>query len=703
MNADLDLNDFDLINAGTVNADNLVVAGTNLNSVVAQAATSATNAAASASSAAASAATASQYTSAYFTDVAALLADTRSWPTGQILNTREEGFAYEVVTSGQHVTTAGGVKLIVLPTGTGNNVKAFGAVGDGITDDTTAIQNALNVGSVVNFVGDNKVYLSKSLTVSNPDTTLNLQGNTLKVHPAISGTRDLISIQANNVSIKNGTLDGNSEINGRHLIDVEGDYACLENLTLVDATSDAIWIPQFGTYGYGDHLIVRDVTINNPGRHGVLYSWDNVNYRDSAVFENVTLTKSSNTNWGMAITAVNNATITGIKALDGFAEKLNLGRMSRVEVQGYFVADDSLTSDLVDSVFVDNVFIRDSYFKGRLAGTAYNPSNTSTQVTVSNCRFEDVRNGVGAFENVEDITVTGCQFYRCDTALSLLNSSSAILTNNYFEDCKRTLSAGTTTVDGSVNYDNLVLVYNGNIVKRTGVEAIQIANTVGSFNVVEITNNLFYNIHNVVSAFPAWGSYTPTSDVSALLISSANAAIPVLNVSNNSFIQDTPYASGVAGGGANSIMSLSNSVELLRMRDNFLSKNYDYPLLLNADITGLDVDTYIDSTEIDLSAGSVSFTGAPAMTKGTYLGLRLIYQEATSADAGIAVVLRDSVTGTVKGTITTTQSAAAGNSSFVPTKSLQIVKGRGPQIYTAGGKTGSGTCFARAYYLMLQQ
>jgi hypothetical protein len=142
MNADLDLNDNDLINAGTVNADNLVVAGTNLNSVVAQAATSATNAAASASSAAASAATASQYTPAYFTDVAELLADTRSWPTGQILNTREEGFAYEVVTSGQHVTTAGGVKLIVLPGDVGMNVKAFGAKGDGTTNDTAAIQLA---------------------------------------------------------------------------------------------------------------------------------------------------------------------------------------------------------------------------------------------------------------------------------------------------------------------------------------------------------------------------------------------------------------------------------------------------------------------------------------------------------------------------------------------------------------------------------
>lgn len=54
MNADLDLNDFDLINAGTVSADNVVVGGVNLTSVVAQAATSASNASASASAALAS-------------------------------------------------------------------------------------------------------------------------------------------------------------------------------------------------------------------------------------------------------------------------------------------------------------------------------------------------------------------------------------------------------------------------------------------------------------------------------------------------------------------------------------------------------------------------------------------------------------------------------------------------------------------------
>jgi len=79
-------------------------------------------------------------------NVASLLADTsltyaigstNTVVAGNIIQTRAENFSYQVVASGatnQSITTAGGVKLYSLTA----NVQAFGAVGDGVTDDYAA-------------------------------------------------------------------------------------------------------------------------------------------------------------------------------------------------------------------------------------------------------------------------------------------------------------------------------------------------------------------------------------------------------------------------------------------------------------------------------------------------------------------------------------------------------------------------------------
>lgn len=114
----------------------------------------------------AAAAQAALYDGPWLDTVAALLADTTlSYTAGQpttvadgdYVRTRAEGFSYQVAASGatdQHVTTAGGVKLYSLQP----NVIAFGAAGDGVTDDSAAFLAAFAVFPSADFDLQGKTY-----------------------------------------------------------------------------------------------------------------------------------------------------------------------------------------------------------------------------------------------------------------------------------------------------------------------------------------------------------------------------------------------------------------------------------------------------------------------------------------------------------------------------------------------------------------
>lgn len=81
-----------------------------------------------------------------------------------------QGFRYEVAASDvsdEHVETAGGVKLYSLS----DNVISFGAIGDGSTVDTSAIQAALNTGRSL-FIPQGQFIIDQSLTMDNPGQSL---------------------------------------------------------------------------------------------------------------------------------------------------------------------------------------------------------------------------------------------------------------------------------------------------------------------------------------------------------------------------------------------------------------------------------------------------------------------------------------------------------------------------------------------------
>ena len=131
-----------------------------------------------------------------------LLESNHAFPDGSIVKTRSARNAYKVrppSATDNHLETAGGIKLDVLPTDGAFHVDAFGAIGDSVTDDTAAIQAALSASSTevapvgkVTFSSKSTYLVTDELIVTN---TLHIDGCGARVETTLdAGAKALFMI-----------------------------------------------------------------------------------------------------------------------------------------------------------------------------------------------------------------------------------------------------------------------------------------------------------------------------------------------------------------------------------------------------------------------------------------------------------------------------------------------------------------------------
>lgn len=121
------------------------------------------------------------------------------------------------------------------------NILDYGAVGDGTTDNTAAIQAALDVGGSIYVPAGTFVHDSVTMNVANTSLVLDAKA-VLKLKASATGSQIVIS--AANCSVEGGKLDGNRANNtDRRSVNITaaGHGACVQNVFVTSSSGEGLY------------------------------------------------------------------------------------------------------------------------------------------------------------------------------------------------------------------------------------------------------------------------------------------------------------------------------------------------------------------------------------------------------------------------------------------------------------------------------
>ena len=466
------------------------------------------------------------------------------------------------------------------------SVKDFGAVGDGVADDTAAIQAALNVGGVI-FVPKG-TYNFTQVTMSVANTELNIgSGATIKptiaLQKAIIVTADNCAITGNGVILSPATFNGDAAINTYGTVWVEncrGFYAA--EITFENTPKASLW------FSNSTQWKVEGISI-----HG--------NYPYASYNENTTTG-----NWGIAydppptsngwqpsaIVDANN--IRGVIQGFGYGNLGAAGRTSGISITGNTFAecwDHAIYGQLSEGTVIagNNMFncrrpivvdgLSCSVVGNTLYADATNQLNHEQQISVRDCKYATITGntlyGVGAGIDVGCLTMT-------DTIGNVVanNTLIGVLESTYL---KASIRLGVSSTNC---YDNII---EGNRIYSTLASGVSGVIELLCPSGTAVNNTVKNNTINMQNVAPA------------MLIQKQNSSI----ISGNVLTFNGSSASSITS----ACIQLDTCTNLMLKSNSFRYVTGGSNVTLRAiDILASNSNTLIDSNVFNITASLVSYT-----------------------------------------------------------------------------------------------
>lgn len=313
------------------------------------------------------------------------------------------------------------------------NVLKYGAVADGVSDSSAAIQSAINAcavtGGIVYFPKGTYSIGSTILTLTSvSNVMLEGQGRRSTVIKRTSGTANCINIlSASGGGIRNLGIDGNNISSTTVRIENTSNYI-IESCTITNPTANAISINatggtkttncRFQNIDFTLATTANGISISNSVDNEHL-RFDNLTFTGGVLQfsitngTNLTFSRnvhlSNNTNHCIATSAGTNFVFQNCRILTGQASGVSLTGVSNATITGcHFqnVAGSGLTvSNSPKAKIVNNIFI-DNNTLGSVSGGHIRLLNTSTDALIANNHF--IKSAVNTINHVYiDATSTG--------------------------------------------------------------------------------------------------------------------------------------------------------------------------------------------------------------------------------------------------------------------------------------------------------